>query len=65
LVGPSGVGKKTLVREALKKYGSLFESKKSITTREKRDGDNENSAIEFVTKEVFQKMVDENQFIEH
>jgi guanylate kinase len=36
LVGPSGVGKHTLVSEAIKKYGSLFERKKSVTTREPR-----------------------------
>jgi len=37
LVGPSGVGKFTLIKEAIKKYGDLFELKRSITTRPIRD----------------------------
>jgi guanylate kinase len=36
IVGPSGVGKRTLITEVLKVYGDLFERKKSVTTREKR-----------------------------
>jgi guanylate kinase len=39
LVGPSGVGKRTLLNEVLKKYGDLFEKKKSITTRKPREGE--------------------------
>ena len=37
LVGPSGVGKKTLIDDILLKYGDLFERKKSYTTRPKRE----------------------------
>merc|ERR1711865_283299 len=33
LVGPSGVGKNTLVQEVLKKYEGIFEKKASYTTR--------------------------------
>ena len=33
LVGPSGVGKNTLVQEILKKYDGIFEKKVSYTTR--------------------------------
>ena len=33
LVGPSGVGKNTLVQEVIKKYGGIFEKKVSYTTR--------------------------------
>ena len=36
LVGPSGVGKGTLIAEILKKYGGLFERKISYTTRQKK-----------------------------
>jgi guanylate kinase len=34
------VGKKTLLEAILKKYGDLFEKKKSITTRKPREGEN-------------------------
>ena len=33
VVGPSGVGKNFLIAEALKKYGNLFELKRTVTTR--------------------------------
>jgi guanylate kinase len=33
IVGPSGVGKNTLVQEILKKYEGIFEKKISYTTR--------------------------------
>ena len=38
LVGPSGVGKMTLIDNILTQYGDLFERKKSYTTRPKREG---------------------------
>jgi guanylate kinase len=36
MVGPSGVGKSTLIEHVLKKYGDLFERKVSFTTRSKK-----------------------------
>jgi len=33
IVGPSGVGKNTLVQEILRKYEGIFEKKVSYTTR--------------------------------
>lgn len=36
LVGPSGVGKMTLIDAVLKKFGQLFECKRTTTTRPKR-----------------------------
>ena len=64
LVGPSGVGKHTLVNEALKKYGSLFERKKSVTTRDKRKIEKGVENFYFVSNEDFQKMVDNDEFFE-
>ena len=40
LVGPSGVGKRTLIDLVLKEFGDIFERKKSYTTRGSR-GENE------------------------
>lgn len=65
MVGPSGVGKNTLVTEAINKYGNLFERKKSVTTRERTENEKSVDSFTFVTKEEFKKMVDSNQFIEH
>lgn len=65
LVGPSGVGKHTLVTEALKKYGNLFEKKKSHTTRGLKKIEKGSENFYFVSPEEFQQMVDSNQFIEN
>lgn len=64
MVGPSGVGKHTLVSEAIGKYGSLFERKKSVTTREKRTIEKGVENFTFVSKADFKKMIDNNEFIE-
>lgn len=52
-MGPSGVGKHTLVKEALHKHGNLFESKKSYTTRDKRQIEKNVENFYFVNKEEF------------
>ena len=66
VVGPSGVGKRTLIDFVLAEYGDIFDRKRSYTTRAKR-GDNE-KAVEnyiFVSEAEFSKMVELGQFIEH
>jgi guanylate kinase len=66
IVGPSGVGKRTLVSSVLERYGELFERKRSVTTRNLRQGEDPNSSsFNFVTNEEFSKMVAEKKFIEH
>ena len=66
IVGPSGVGKRTLVTSVLEKYGDLFERKKSVTTRNLRTGeDPDNCNFKFVSMEEFNKMVAEKKFIEY
>jgi guanylate kinase len=66
IVGPSGVGKRTLVTSVLEKYGDLFERKKSVTTRKLRTGEEpDNCNFKFVSMEEFNKMVAEKKFIEY
>ena len=67
LVGPSGVGKKTLIDFILTQYGDLFERKKSYTTRAKREDGLEKAQenFDFVDDETFQKMVVDGAFIEY
>ena len=67
LVGPSGVGKKTLIDFILQQYGDLFERKMSYTTRAKREENLEKAQgnFNFVSEEEFQKMVIDGAFIEH
>ncbi|MCI5582370.1 MAG: guanylate kinase, partial [Anaeroplasma sp.] len=63
--GPSGVGKGT-VRKA------LFEMPKhnltysiSMTTRKKREGEVDGKDYYFVSKEEFEKKIEENKFLEY
>jgi guanylate kinase len=56
LVGPSGVGKNTLINEVLKKYGNLFERKISYTTRPNKGYEKAPSNYNFVTKEDFMRV---------
>ena len=60
LVGPSGVGKHTLITEALKKWGNLFEKKKSNTTRDRKTIEKGEENFYFVDNDTFQHMVDTN-----
>lgn len=60
---PSGCGKTSLVKELLKSRDDLVVSI-SHTTRDKRAGDKEGVDYHFVSEAEFQKLVDDNQFIE-
>lgn len=66
LVGPSGVGKRTLIDAVLQQYGDIFDRKRSVTTRAERPN-NEKSKENFlfVSAPTFQQMIQNNEFIEH
>jgi guanylate kinase len=62
IVGPSGVGKTSLINELLLRE-NRFSLVKSLTTRSKRyDHENE---YEFVSREVFEQKIQENFFLEY
>ncbi len=60
---PSGAGKTTLCRELLKRFPDIRESI-SYTTRPPRDGEVDGRDYCFVSREVFQQMIDEDAFAE-
>jgi guanylate kinase len=62
--GPSGVGKDTLIRRLLEHDSNLRYSV-SFTTRGPRRGEVDGVNYSFVTRDRFQKMVDEGAFLEH
>lgn len=64
IVGPSGVGKMTLINQIIEVYGVLFERKKSVTSRPKREIEKQEQNYIFVSPEEFKKMIAENAFIE-
>jgi guanylate kinase len=62
--GPSGVGKSSITSKLLSTCKNLDFSI-SYTTREKRPSETNNDHYRFVTKEVFDKLIQENAFLEY
>ena len=62
--GFSGAGKGTLMKELLKRYDNYALSV-SATTRQPREGEKDGEDYFFVTKELFQQMIEENQLVEY
>lgn len=62
--GPSGSGKTSIVRSLLQKYPHLFDFSISATTREKRANELDGKDYYFISKEVFQKKINNNEFVE-
>jgi len=63
LSGPSGCGKSSLVNEILKEEKEVYFSI-STTTREIREGEQEGINYFYVSKEEFQKGIEEGEFLE-
>jgi len=62
--GPSGAGKGTICKEVLSKRNDIFVST-SATTREPRKGEVEGVNYFFITREDFEKKIEEEAFIEY
>jgi guanylate kinase len=54
IVGPSGVGKGTLINKLKQEFPDKFVSKISYTTRYMREGEEDGKHYYFVNEEVFQ-----------
>jgi guanylate kinase len=63
LSGPSGCGKSSLVNEIIKEEKEVYFSI-STTTREIRDGEKEGVNYFYVSKEEFEKGIEEGEFLE-
>lgn len=62
--GPSGAGKSTLLKKLFAEYPDKFGFSISNTTRKPRAGEVDGVDYNFCTVETFQKMIEENKFIE-
>ena len=62
--GPSGVGKDTVVNEYVKTYDNAWISI-STTSRPIRPGDEEGVTYNFVTNEEFERLIEEDYFLEY
>jgi guanylate kinase len=63
ILGPSGVGKDTIINMLLKKYPDIFYKLPSYTTRPKRKGEKEGVDYFYITKEEFQVKRNQNKII--
>ena len=64
LSAPSGTGKDSVIN-ALKEQGMNFHVVASVTTRPPRPGESEGNPYYFVTQEVFDRMVAQNELLEY
>lgn len=60
---PSGAGKTTLCREALKRFKDITYSI-SYTTRKPRNGEQDGIDYHFITKEEFKRKIESNKLVE-
>ncbi len=65
LSGFSGVGKGTIVKELLTRYPEEFSLSISATSRKMREGEEDGKHYFFVSREEFQKMIDEEKLLEY
>lgn len=65
MVGPSGVGKNTLVQSVLKKFEGIFEKKRSHTTRPEKSIVKPGANYILISREEFARKVANKDFIEH
>ena len=63
ILGPSGVGKDTIINMLLNKYPKIFYKLVSFTTRKIREGEKEGINYFYITKEKFQEKKNENKLI--
>ena len=64
IVGPSGSGKGTVIKELKEKY-SDFVYPISYTTRAKRSGEEDGEVYHFVSKDEFEAMIERDEFLEY
>ena len=62
--GPSGVGKSTVVKEVMAQCETLQFSV-SATTRPMRPGEVDGKNYYFVSRDTFQRLIDEDQLLEY
>lgn len=63
--GPSGVGKGTILKEVMKDESLKLTYSVSMTTRKPRDGEVDGINYFFVSKEGFEKAIDNHELLEY
>ena len=65
LTGPSGAGKGTLLKWLEEHFPNKFGFSVSYTTRPPREGERDGVHYNFVTRQQFEAMIAQDEFIEH
>ena len=65
LSGPSGCGKGTIVKALLEKHADTFALSVSATTRDPRVGEVDGVHYYFITKEEFERRIEDQQILEY
>ena len=63
--GPSGVGKGTLKKRLLEEFEGQIVDSVSATTREPREGELDGREYFFISRQEFERRVENNDFLEH
>ena len=63
--GFSGSGKSTVTRKLVEKYGDTYALSISATTRAPREGEEEGVAYFFKTRDEFDRMIEDDAFLEY
>ena len=65
LCGPSGAGKTSIMRKLTDEFQNSFGFSVSHTTRNSRKGESDGKDYHFVSRETFEKLVEDGAFLEH
>lgn len=65
IIGPSGVGKGTLVGKFMERHGAHFGFTVSHTTRTPRPGEQDGVQYHFVAREEMERAISVGEFLEH
>jgi guanylate kinase len=63
--GPSAVGKSTIVNYILFKQGDEFEIAKRVTTRTKRNSNEDDQSYEFINELEFRQLIKDGELVEY
>ena len=65
LIGEAGTGKDYLLKHVMKKYCDIFHEIISMTTRPKREGEEDGVNYHFLPKEEFEFLIQNNKMLEY
>ena len=65
ILGPSGVGKGTIIKMILNQFKDKIKFSVSHTTRNMREGEIDGVSYHFISLEKFKQMIEQDEFIEY